>query len=112
MKTKYLFLVYTNTLSSYILAESFDEAKNTFEKYLSKHEYDWTKNRIVIKIELIAATDVYPANDIFKQIIIGESIIEDINKNDNDNANKWWVNKNNEGGDSNVNEIRSNEIIK
>ena len=42
-------------------------------------------------------------------------IVEDnkeINKNGNDNANKWWATKGNEGGDGNANEIKSNEVNK
>lgn len=65
-----LYLVYTNTMSIYVLAESFDKAKDTVEKFLHDKDYDWTKNRKVIRIELIATETVYPNDDNYKLILI------------------------------------------
>lgn len=65
-----LYLVYTNTMSIYVLAKSFDEAKDNVEEFLNNKDYDWTKNRKVIKIELIATDNVYPHDDNYKLILI------------------------------------------
>lgn len=69
-----LYLVYTNTMSIYVLAKSFDEAKNTVEEFLHNENYDWTKNREVIKIELIATETVYPNDDNYKLILVNNKI--------------------------------------
>lgn len=68
-----LYLVYTNTMSIYVLAESFDKAKDTVENFLNNKDYDWTKNRKVIKIELIAIKTVYPNDDNYKLILVNNN---------------------------------------
>ena len=70
MNTKSLFSVYTNTLNILVVANSFNEAEELVINYLNEKDYDWTKNRKVIKIEKIADNTVYPDDDNYKLLLI------------------------------------------
>lgn len=54
-----LYKLKTRTIECYCVAESPNDAKDKFEKDLNDRDYGYSKERVVVSIELIADSQIY-----------------------------------------------------
>lgn len=79
-----LYLVSTKSFSSYVVADSPNEAEEVLVNWMEQDDYGFLNYRTVTKIELLADTTCKPNSLIYptSQLLISESVNDDSTRKD------------------------------